>query len=324
MHRRQFITLVGGAATWPLAVRAQQSRMPVIGHLCGESPERWTDRLRGFARGLKEVGYSEGQNVAIEHRWAEANYGRLPALAADLVIRRVAVIVADGAPAAVAAKAANTIIPIVFFTGGDPVRIGLVASLNRPGENVTGVSVMNVELATKRLDLLQKLVPGASRFAMLVNPNSPLTNPLITELRAAPALRDQLEILAASSNREIDAAFADVVQKRTDGLLLAPDGFFSSRRVQLAMLAVHHRLPAIYSGAEYVNAGGLMSYASNFPEAYRQVGIYTGRVLKGDKPTHLPVLQPTKFEFVINLQAAKMLGLTIPNELLSVADQVIE
>ena len=322
MRRRDFIKVIGGTVAWPLAAHAQQP-LPVVGHICGESAERWTDRLHGLARGLNEAGYFEGQNVLIEHRWAEANYDQLPTLVADLIGRRVAVIVADGAPAAVAAKASNTIIPIVFFTGGDPVQIGLVASLNRPGGNLTGVSVMNVELATKRLELLHELMPGAARFAMLVNPNNPLTEPVITELRAAPAVGHQLEFLSATTNLDIDAAFADA-QKHADALLVAPDGFFASRRVQLAMLAVHHRVPTIYSSADYVKAGGLMSYAANFPDAYRQVGVYAGRVLKGDKPTNLPVVQPTKFEFVINLQAAKMLGMTIPSKLLALVDEVIE
>jgi putative ABC transport system substrate-binding protein len=325
LKRREFFSLLGASAAWPVVARAQQAAMPVVGYLGTGSSDEWRDRLRGLRQGMAETGYVEGQNVAIEFRWAEGQNDRLPGMAADLVRRHVTVIVADGAPSVVAAKAANTTIPIVFFTAGDPVRIGLVASLNRPSGNVTGVSVMNVELTAKLFGLLHELLPGAAHFAVLINPTSLLAEAVITELKsAAVAVGHQLETIAASTSLEIEAAFATLVQKRADALLVAPDGFFVSHRVQLAMLAVHHRTPVIYSAAEYVKAGGLMSYGPNIPDMYRQAGIYAGRVLKGEKPADLPVLQPSKFEFLINLQAARMIGLEMPTTLLARADEVIE
>jgi putative ABC transport system substrate-binding protein len=324
VKRREFITLLGGAAVWPIAARAQQ--MPLVGYLYEGSPEPTARLLAAFRKGLSETGYVEGQNVTIEFRWAQGQYDRLPELAAELVRRRVAVIVAPGGmPAALAAHAATTTIPIVFGTGGDPERTGLVASLNRPGGNVTGVSAMNVELTAKRFGLLQELLPGAARFALLVNPNSPLTKSATTDLRAAAlSIGRQLEVLNASTSREIEAAFATLVQKRADALFINGDAFFTSRVVQLATLAVHHRVPAIYGVRDFVVVGGLMSYGASFTDMFRQVGVYTGRVLKGEKPADLPVVQATKFELVINAQTVRMLGLTVPQTLLALADEVIE
>ena len=327
MRRREFVALLGGAAAaWPLAARAQQSAMPVIGYLYEGSPEPTAQLLAAFRKGLSESGYVEERSVTIEFRWAQGQYDRLPELAAELVRRRVAVIVAPGGmPAAIAAKAATTTIPIVFGTGSDPVQYGLVASLSRPGGNVTGVSAMNVELTAKRLGLLHDLLPGAARFAVLVNPNSPFTESAITDLRkAASSIGRQLEVLTASTNHDINAAFATLVQKRADALFINGDAFFTSRVVQLATLAVHHRVPAIYSVREFVAVGGLISYGASFADMFRQVGIYTGRILRGEKPAELPVLQATKFELVINAQTARMLGLTVPEKLLVAADEVIE
>jgi len=325
-RRRDFITLLGGAAAaWPLAARAQQP-MPVIGYLYEGWPEPNAQLLAAFRKGLSETGYFEGRNVTIEFRWALGQYDRLPELALELVRRRVAVIVAPGGmPAALAVKAATTTVPIVFGTGGDPEQTGLVASLNRPGGNVTGVSAMNVELTTKRFGLLHELLPGASRVAVLVNPDSPLTEPAITDLRAAASsIGRELEVLTAKTNHDINAAFATLVQKRADALFINGDAFFTSRVVQLATLAVHHRVPAIYSLRDFAMAGGLMSYGASFADMFRQVGIYTGRVLKGEKPADLPVLQATKFELVINAQTARLLSLTVPQSLLATADEVIE
>jgi len=325
VNRREFITLLGGAVAWPLAVRAQQP-MPVIGYLYEGWPEPNAQLLAAFRKGLSETGYFEGRNVTIEFRWALGQYDRLPELAVELVRRRVAVIVAPGGmPAALAVKAATTTVPIVFGTGGDPEQTGLVASLNRPGGNVTGVSAMNVELTTKRFGLLHELLPGAARFAVLVNPDSPLTEPAITDLRAAASsIGRELEVLTAKTNRDINAAFATLVQKRADALFINGDAFFTSRVVQLATLAVHHRVPAIYALRDFVMAGGLMSYGASFADMFRQVGIYAGRVLKGEKPADLPVLQATKFELVINAQTVRMLGLTVPDKLLATADEVVE
>jgi putative tryptophan/tyrosine transport system substrate-binding protein len=326
LKRREFITLLGGATlAWPLAARAQQT-MPVIGYLYEGSPEPTAQLLAAFRKGLSESGYVEERSVTIEFRWAQGQYDRLPELAAELVRRRVAVIVAPGGmPAAIAAKAATTTIPIVFGTGSDPVQYGLVASLSRPGGNVTGVSAMNVELTAKRLGLLHDLLPGAAHFAVLVNPNSPFTESAITDLRkAASSIGRQLEVLTASTNHDINAAFATLVQKRADALFINGDAFFTSRVVQLATLAVHHRVPTIYSVREFVAVGGLISYGASFADMFRQVGIYTGRILRGEKPAELPVLQATKFELVINAQTARMLGLTVPEKLLVAADEVIE
>ena len=328
LGRREVIKLLGGvAAAWPLAASAQQPAMPVIGFLSAGTPEGNSLPVPAFRKGLSETGYVEGQNIAIQYLWANNEIDRLPALAADLVRRRVAVITALGnMTVALAAKAATTTIPIVFSTGGDPVQTGLVASLNRPGGNVTGISSMNVELAAKRLGLLHELLPGAERFALLVNPNNPVVaDVMIKDVQAAAAaIRCQIVVLNAGTNREIDAAFASVVQKRADALLVSPDVLFTDRRVQLATLAVRHAVPTIYSLREHTEVGGLMSYGPNNTDRERQAGVYTGRILKGEKPADLPVLRATKFEFVINLQTAKALGLEIPPTLLSRADEVIE
>jgi putative ABC transport system substrate-binding protein len=326
MRRREFITLLGGAAAWPLAARAQQPAMPVIGFLNTTSPDVSTDLLRAFRQGLKDTGYLEGENVAIEYRWAEDQYDRLPELAADLVRRRVAVIAATGNMAtALAAKARTTTIPIVFMNSGDPVQAGLVASLNRPGGNVTGVSNMAVELGAKQLGLLHELVPGDALIAVLVNPNSPITESFIADLRlAASAIGRQIEILTATTNREIDAAFAGLTQKKIRALVVGLDTLFLSRRVQLITLTTRHAVPTMHPVREDVEADGLMSYGPSIIDAYRLVGVYTARVLKGEKPADLPVIQPTKFELVIKLKTAKALGITVPPTLLARADEVIE
>jgi putative ABC transport system substrate-binding protein len=327
LRRREFITLLGGAAaSWPLIARAQQASMPVVGYLYSGSLEPSAHLVAAFRTGLGETGYIEGQNVAIEYRYAQNENDRLPELAADLVRRRVAVLVAPGStPAALAAKAATATVPVVFSGGGDPVQAGLVASLNRPGGNVTGVTTMSVELGAKRLGLLHELLPAAARFAVLVNPNSPLTEPFVTDVRAAASgIGRQIEVLTASTNRDIDAAFASFVQKQADALLVTPDALFLNRRVQLVTLAARQAVPTIYPVREDAAAGGLMSYGSNFADLFRQTGIYAGRVLKGEKPADLPILRATKFEFVINLQTAKTLGIEIPTTLLARADEVIE
>ena len=327
MKRREFIALLGGAAAWPLAVRAQQPAMPVIGFLDLRPPDALTDRLRGFRQGLKDTGYVEGENVAIEYRWAENQFDRLPALAAELVRRQVAVIVTSGGlTVTFAAKAATTTVPIVFSAGEDPVRLGLVASLARPGSNMTGINFFTGELAAKRLELLRELVPGAILVAVLVNPaNAPTTETTLRDVEpAARALGLQIQIFNASTSREIDAAFATLVRERPDTLFVGNDAFFNARRVQLALLAGRHGVPAIYSDREYAEAGGLMTYGSNIVDVYRQVGVYAGRILKGAKPADLPVVQSSKFELVINAQTARMLGLTVPDKLLVAADEVIE
>jgi putative tryptophan/tyrosine transport system substrate-binding protein len=326
--RREFITLLGGAAAaWPVAAQAQQPAIPVIGWLHAGSPESSANRVTAFRRGLNETGYFEGQNVAVEYRWAEGRYQRFPELAAELVRRQVSVIVTPGNPvAANAAKAATSTIPIVFAIGGNPVEYGLVASLARPGGNVTGINFFVTELAAKRLGLLRELLLTAARVGVLVNPaNLPTAQSTVRDVQtAADDIGLQVHILNASTIREIDADYTSLVRQRADALLVAGDGFFNSRRVQLAMLAVRHAIPATYSAREYAEAGGLMSYGTNFADTDRQVGIYTGRILKGAKPADLPVLQSTKFELVINLQAARMLGLEVPPLLLARADEVIE
>jgi putative ABC transport system substrate-binding protein len=326
LKRRDFITLLGGAAAvWPLAARAQQPAMPVIGFLSGSASADRAHVLTAFRQGVRQTGYVEGQNVAIEYRWAQDQYDRLRDLVADLVRRQVAVIAATDTPSAIAAKAATTTIPIVFATGGDPVRDGLVASLNRPGGNVTGVTFLAATLAAKQLGLLHDLLPGAVRIAVLVDPNFPLTEPFVTDVRAAASgIGRQIEVLTASTGRDIDTVFASLAQKPVDALLVGPTSLFVNRRVQLVTLAAHHRVPAMYLQREFAEAGGLMSYGASITDAYRQTGVYTGRILKGEKPADLPVMQSTKFEFVINLNTAKAFSLTFPPGLLAIADEVIE
>jgi len=326
--RREFITLLGGAAaTWPLAARAQQSAIPVIGFLHPGSPAMLAERERGFRQGLKETGFVEGENVAIEYRWADNQLDRLPALASELVRRQVAVIAAPGgAPAALAAKAATATVPIVFLVGDDPVRHGLVASLAAPGGNVTGINLFNAELSAKRLELLRMLVPATTRMAVLVNP----TNPASTEatLRdlglAGRAVGVQIRVLNASTGPEIDAAFATFARERPDAAFVSLDQFFADRRVHLTHLATRHAIPATYPLRDFADVGGLMSYGANLRDAFRQVGVHTGRILKGARPAVLPVEQSTKFELVINHQTARTLGLTVPPSLLAIADEVIE
>jgi putative tryptophan/tyrosine transport system substrate-binding protein len=327
MKRRAFISLLGGAAAaWPLAVRAQQPTMPVIGFLHGASPGPYAPFLPGFHQGLKEAGYTEGRNVAVEYRWAEDRYDRLPALAADLVDHHVTVIAAPNTPAALAAKAATTTIPIVFLVGGDPVAIGLVASLARPGGNLTGVTNLTAQVGPKRLELLHALVPTAITVAVLVNPSSPeLAEPQSQELQvAARSLGLQLHVLNASTEREIDMAFATVVQLRPGGLVIVPDPFFTNRSERLAELALRHAIPTIFHYPEFTAAGGLMSYGSNLRDLLRWSGLYTGRILKGEKPADLPVQQATKVELIINLKTARALGLEVPTSILVRADEVIE
>jgi len=326
LKRREFITLLGGAAAaWPLAARAQQpGKLPTIGFL-GNDAATWTDWTAAFRQGLKEAGYVEGQNATIEYRWAEGHYDRLPALAADLVGRKVTVIAATSTPAALAAKAATATVPIVFTTGGDPIKLGLVASLNRPGGNITGVSSLISELGTKRLGLLRELVPSATVIATLVNPNFPDADGQLRDAEAgARALGLQLIVLRAGTEREIDAAFATMAQRGGGVLDVSVDPFFVERRDHIVALAASYAIPAMYPLRDFAVAGGLMSYGTDFADSYRQAGIYTGRIVKGEKPADLPVQRSTKFEFVINLKTAKALGLSVPNSMQLLADKVIE
>jgi putative ABC transport system substrate-binding protein len=325
--RRVFIALLGGAtAAWPLAASAQQQSMPAIGFLASQLPDAITDRLRGFRQGLKDTGYVEGENVAIVYRFAENQDERLPALAAELVSRRVAVIATAGTPPTFAAKAVTTTLPVVFLVGDDPARLGLVTNLSRPGGNITGVNILTSELAGKRLELLRVLVPQAARVAVLVNPANVAA--IETQLKdigaAARVIGLQIQIHNANTSAEIDAAFETMSRERPDAVFVTTSAFFNGRRVQLAQLAAFHRLPASYGLRDYAEAGGLMSYGTNIVDGYRQVGIDTGRILNGAKPADLPVVQSSKLELVINAQTARMLGLTVPPTLLSIADEVIE
>ena len=326
MKRREFMTLMGGATiVWPLAASAQQQPMPVIGFLNSQSPDAYTDRLRAFHRGLKDAGYVDGENVAIVYRWAENQMDRLPELAADLVRRQVAAIVTGNTPSTLVAKAATTTIPIVFAVGEDPVRLGLVDSLARPGSNLTGINFFNVEVAAKRLELLRELVPATTRVAVLINPTNTNSGTLERDVAAAArAIGLQIQIFFVSTSREISAAFATFVRERPDAIFVGGDGYFTSRRVQLATLTVRHAIPATFSSREIALAGGLMSYGTSFADTFRQVGVYTGRILKGAKSADLPVVQASTFELVINAETARMLGLTVPPQLLARADEVIE
>ena len=325
--RRKFITLLGGAGTWPLAARAQQAAMPVIAFIDATSAvpsARWT---AAFRNGLNETGYTEGRNVAVEYHWLEGRYDRLPALLAELVGRRVAVIATPGStPAALAAKAATTTIPIVFGVGEDPVKLGLVANLARPGGNATGVNFFVSEVVRKRLGLLRDLIPRAVRIAVMINPgNAATAEATLREVqKAADALGLQIHVVNASTSDEINAAFAAISHERVEALFLGPDAFFNSRRVQLATLAARDRIPTAYSTRDYVEVGGLMSYGTNITDSFSQAGVYVGKILNGTKPAELPVIQSTKFEFVINLQTAKALSLDVPSGLLLAADEVIE
>ncbi len=326
MRRREFISLLGGAAAWPFAARAQQSAMPVIGLLDPRSPDSTPDRMRGFRQGLRDIGFVEGENVAIDYRFAQGQFERLPELAAELVRRQVAVIAVTNTASALAAKAATTAIPIVFAVPEDPVGLGLVASLARPGGNATGINFFSQEVVPKRLELLHELVPAATRVAVLVNPAAITTTE--TTLRdvasAGRARRLHIHVFNASTSREINAAFTAFARERPDALYVGGDAFFQVRRAQLVNLASRHALPATYGGREFVLAGGLMSYGSDLSDAYRQVGLYAGRIIKGGTPAELPVVQATRFELVINAETARMLGLEVSPMLLARADEVIE
>src|SRR5262245_2646493 len=324
MRRREFIMLIGGTAAWPMSVHAQQPAIPLVGFLNSASAQAFPDRLRAFHSGLKETGFVEGENVTVLYRWAENQIARIPELAADLVRRQVAVI-AVNTPAALPAKAATSSIPIVFIVAEDPVRAGLVASLARPGGNLTGVNLVSGELTAKRLELLRDVVPSIARVAVMVGSVSLLAEAPLRDIEpAARAMGMQTDIVNANTSREIDAAFASFASRRPDALLIASDPFFTSRRVQLATLAIRHGIPMISGTREIAEAGGLISYGSSVADAARQVGVYVGRILRGAKPADLPVVQSTKLELVINQQTARTLGLTLPDKLLTVADEVIE
>jgi ABC-type uncharacterized transport system substrate-binding protein len=328
IRRRDFVILLGGgaAAAWPLAARGQQPAMPVIGFLSSRSPDESAPDVARFRQGLAQVGYVENQNLAIEYRWAENRYERLPALAADLVGRQVAVIAALGGPVtALAVKAATKTVPFVFITGVDPVKLGLVASFARPGGNATGLNIFITAVEAKRLGLLRELVPTAARIAVIVNPNSPEVDSQLSDVQtAAGAIGWELRILRVGTEGEFDTAFATLAQAAVQALLVAADPFFNSQRERIVALAARHKIPAIYEARGYAVAGGLMSYGPNIPDMYRQVGQYTGQILKGAKPADLPVIQPTALELVINLKTAKALGLEVPPTLLARADEVIE
>ena len=326
MRRRDVIALLGGAVAWPLAASAQQAAMPVIGYMSSQSPDARVDLLVGFRQGLKEAGLIEGETIAVEYRWAESRTERLPALAADLVGRRVAVIAASGGPASLAAAAATTTIPVVFMVPEDPARLGLVRSLARPGGNATGVNFFSAELASKRFELLRELVPATRRVAVLLNPDEGAiaASNLRDAETAASAMGLELRVLKASSSHDIDTAFETIARARPDALFISSGPFFANRRVQLAHLATHHRIPAIHSSSLYPEVGGLMSYSADVADAHRQAGVYVGRILKGATPADLPVVQSTKFELVINTHTAKLLGLTVPPTLLARADEIIE
>jgi putative tryptophan/tyrosine transport system substrate-binding protein len=325
VRRREFIGLAAGVATWPIAARAQQA-MPMIGYLHSGSPSPFAQLLTAFRRGLSELGFIEGRNVAIEYRWAEGHYEQLPSLANDLVHRQVTVIASSGGSASVlAAKAATAVIPIVFTSGGDPIALGIVASLNRPEANLTGVNVFASVMEGKRLGLLHELVPSAASIGVLLNPSNPPNETQSKDVqKAAIAIGRRIQVFYANSERDLDAAFTTFAKLKIGALLVASDPFFNGQRDRFVALAASHRIPAIYEQREYAVAGGLMSYGTNLADAYWQAGIYTARILKGEKPSDLPVVQPTKFEFVINLKTAKALGLTVPDKLLALADEVIE
>jgi ABC-type uncharacterized transport system substrate-binding protein len=324
--RRKFLATLGGVAAWPLAAHAQQSAMPVVGVLGGHTRAQWQPFVAAFHQGLKEAGYAEGENVSTEYRWAEGHYDRLPALAIELVGHKVAVIAAiGGVNSALAAKAATSQIPVVFLTGRDPVELGFVKSLNRPGGNLTGVSMLNDELVGKRLELLRELVPNAATIAFLVNPNNRNHQAHVRALEAvAHAGGQQLIVLRAASDRDFESAFSTLVQRGVEGLVVAPDPFLDSQRERLVRLAMGHAVPAIFQWREFVQAGGLISYGMSLTDAHRQMGIYTGKILRGARPADLPVVQPAKFELFVNLKAAKTLGLTVPTSILLRADEVIE
>jgi len=323
-RRREFITLLGGAAAWPLAARAQQPAMPVIGYLSGRTPEESADDAAAFRQGLNEMDYIVGRNVAIEYRWAEGQYDRLPALVADLIAHKVTVLSVFGPPTALAAKAATVTIPIVFDVGVDPVDIGLVASLNRPGGNLTGMTLLTASLGAKRVGLLRELIPKADLMAVLVNTTSEGMTQAKDVQDAARKAGLRAIVLNAATDADIDAAFATLSRQRIGGLMVGGDQFLDTRRDRIVALAARHSMPTIYHRRDFVVGGGLMSYGTSIADVYRQVGVYTGRILKGEKPADLPVLQPTKFELVINLRTARALGLTIPPGILAIADEVIE